>query len=353
MKNDNSQLLLLNVGTNFSQEQLKNFLHLNERGLPVKIASVYGSLRNSVMGIKSARPDFRIADTDLTTFEKFVQVARDNSIEIEYAANATLSTSVGQFAADKDKLINRFKYLESVGVRRVIVSNPLLMELISECTDLKIKVSTILGINKPTALQYYSKYNVDNICPDIYINRNIPLLRQLCQEGQKYGIQMELLANEVCFYGDTPCNNVLRSTCYQHSSMGGNQEKLFSGWPFSRCQEERRKNPICWLKIPYILPQHIREYATLTGITRFKVSGRTNTTEYLLHIVEKYMTEKFDGEIEQLFMLPQNVASAKIGKFHVNNLIRLKHFDKWLNGKSFCDYNCHVCKHCEGIYEKL
>lgn len=347
------QVLTLNVGTNFSYEQIAKFIELNKSDLPVKIHTLYGSLRNSIMGIPSARPDFRIGNRTIKDFEKFVQLAIENGIEIEYAANATLNASINDLDLGQSDLINKFKYLESIGVKRLIVSNPLLMEIISDHTSLKIKASTILGINKPMALSYYAKYNVDNICPDIYINRNLPLLCELHQEGAKYGIELELLVNETCFYGDTPCNNMLRYSCYQHSSMGGNPDKLFSGWPFSRCQEERKNHPICWLKIPYILPQHIREYAEITGITKFKVSGRTNTTQYLLNILEKYMNENFVGNVEELFMLPQNVTSSISGKFDVEKLISLKHFDKWMNSKSFCDYNCHICRHCEKIYEQL
>lgn len=351
--NDQQQMLELNVGTNFSLEQLEKYIDLNKRGFNVKISSVYGSLRDNVIEVRSARPNFRIGDTDIKTFEKFVRTAVDNGIEVEYAANATLFMSIEQYYAEKDNLIEQFKYLQSIGVKRLIVSNPLLMELISEHTELKIKASTILGINKPAALPYYAKYNVDNICPDIYINRNLLLLKQMQTEGQKHGIDIELLANEVCFYGNVPCNNMLRNACYQHSSMGGNQANLFSGWPFSRCQKERRDNPICWLKIPCILPQHIRKYAELTGIKKFKVSGRTNTTEYLFYIVEKYMSEQFEGDMEQLFMLPQNNTPAASGKFDVEKLTSIGHFDRWLNNKSGCDYNCHECRHCEKIYEQL
>ncbi len=348
-----TQTLFLNVGTDFSETQLERFVELNRRGLPVRIGSVYGGLRTDVLNLRSARPDFRVPNTDLAAFERYVRIAHENGIEVEYTANATMTAPLAQYASETGELISRFRYLESVGVTRVIVSNPLLMEMISAHTGLKIKASTILGINKPSALKYYAGLHVDSVCPDIYSNRNLPLLGQMYREGQKYGIRPELLANEVCFYGDTPCSQMLRAACYQHSSLGGNPDKLFSDWPFSRCREERKKHPICWLKIPYILPQHIRQYARETGITHFKISGRTNTTEYVFHIVESYLTERFSGDIEQLFMLPQNIYSEKNKRITVEELTRLKHFDQWLGGRSYCDYQCHLCGYCERIYEQL
>ena len=319
----------------------------------VRIGSVFGSLRSGQIPLPSARPDFRIAPTERSEFEAFVALARENGIETEYAANAMFHQSIEETARNEKKIIERFRYLQSVGITRVIVSDPLLMEIVSDHTDLKIKVSTIVGVNKPYALKHFSRYNVDNLCPDIYINRNLPLLAALQREGEKYAIQMELLANEVCFYGDVPCSNVLRTACYQHSSMGGNPFGAFNNWPFQRCQAARAKNPVCWLKIPYILPQHMKAYRAKTGISRFKISGRTNAEDYLFAIAEKYMSQQFEGEIKNLFMLPQNSVPSDRAGLTVEELERAGFFSHWFQEGAVCNYNCHECHYCEKVYEGI
>ena len=359
LKNKVKRMLLmeneitLNVGTNFRINQIERFAELNKRYEGIRIGSVFGSLRTDVLDLPSARPDFRLAETDQRTFELFVSIARKSRIEVEYAANATLNNNIIKIHEDLKEIISQFRYLESVGVTRVILSNPLLMEIVSEYTNLKIKVSTVVGINKPNAIKHYSRLNVDNICPDIYINRNFALLKDLQKVAFDYNIKVELLANEVCFYGDVPCNNVLRTACYEHSSMGGNPLQLFNNWPFQRCQAEREKSSSCWLKIPFILPQHIKKYSELTGITRFKVSGRTNTETYLFWIIEKYMAQKFEGEIRNLFMLPQNNVPTANFSITIEDLEKEGFFSSRFNGDGCCNYNCHECCYCDKIYEKL
>ncbi|MBE5742669.1 MAG: hypothetical protein E7360_05075 [Clostridiales bacterium] len=345
--------IILNVGTDFSLKQIEKYKELNQKYSEVKIGSVFGSLNSKELDVRSARPDYRIGNTTFSEFEKYVQMANDLNIEVEYTANATLYSSLDNLHGNLPKITENFKTLEKIGVKRLIVSNPLMMEIVHEYTGLKQKASTIMGINKPSAIKHYAKYGVDSICTDIYVNRNVPLLKELQTEALKYGAEIELLANEVCFYGDTPCSNVLRSACYQHSSFGGNYNKYFNNWPFSRCQSEREKYPVCWLKIPYILPQHTKIYQKNTGISRFKISGRTNSWEYLSSIVEKYLSQTFSGDIHNLFMLPQNTSSFTHKNITVEQLDNLSFFNKWTVEKKGCNYNCSTCGYCDKIYEKL
>lgn len=345
--------IYLNAGTNFTPVQIEQFLALNEESGRVKIKSIFGSLRSDTIPLISARPDFRLADTDLKTFEREVARAKAGGIEVEYAANALLTQSVEEFCAQEGEFLQQLRYLQSVGVDTLILANPLWMELVSQHTDLNIKVSTILAVNNPLAVRHYAQYRVRSICADIYVNRNIPLLRAMQREGEKYGIEIELLANEVCLYGDVPCSTQLRTNCYLHSSFGGNEKLLYDGWPFSRCQRARQENPICWLKIPYILPQHLSRYRELTGISRFKISGRTNTQEYLFTCLRQYMQERFSGNIQKLFMLPQNIQSDCSLDITAEKLEEAGYFLKWLEEGGCCDYQCYKCGHCERVYEEI
>ncbi|MBO5416372.1 MAG: hypothetical protein J6A83_07060 [Clostridia bacterium] len=343
----------LTVGTNFDISQLEYFIDCNERYDEVKIDKVYGSIRSEHIGLCSARPDFRLGTADKKDFEEYVRLALKHKIGIDYTANALLNMPIETLHEKESSIVDLFKYLESVGVERVIVANPLIMELITKHTSLSLKCSTILGINSVNAIKYYAQYRVDSICPDIYINRNIPLLSDMQQECQKYGINLELLANEVCMFGDVPCNNILRTNCYIHSSLGGNPQHYFDSWPFSRCQTARRESPSSILKIPFILPTHIERYRQETGISFFKISGRTNTFEYLTSTVEKYMSQTFEGPIENLFMLPQNKQHSVENSITVEQLTEQGFFEKIFNRSNPCNYQCHKCQYCDKLYEKF
>lgn len=343
----------LTVGTNFDIDQLEYFIDCNERFDNVKIDKVYGSIRTEHINLFSARPNFRLGNANRKSFEKYVKLAREHKIGVDYTANALLNMSVETLYEKETSIVDHFKYLESVGITRIIVANPLIMELVAKHTSLKIKCSTILGINRVNAIKYYAQYRVDSICPDIYINRNIPLLADIQQECQKYGINLELLANEVCMFGDIPCNNMLRTNCYIHSSLGGNPQNRFDFWPFSRCQAARKETPASILKIPFVLPIHLERYLQETGISSFKISGRTNTFEYLSSTVEKYMSQSFEGPIENLFMLPQNIQHTVEESITVEQLMEQKFFEKIFSRSNCCDYQCHKCQYCDKIYEKF
>ena len=343
----------LTVGTNFDIRQLEYFIDCNERYDEVKIDKVYGSIRLEHIDLSSARPDFRLGNANKKLFEDYVKLARKHNIGVDYTANALLNMPIEALYEKELSIVDHFKYIESVGIERVIVANPIIMELVTKHTALKLKCSTILGINRVNAIKYYAQYRVDSICPDIYINRNIQLLADMQQECQKYGINIELLANEVCMFGDVPCNNILRTNCYIHSSLGGNPQYRFDSWPFSRCQAARKECPSSILKIPFILPIHIDRYRQETGISFFKVSGRTNTFEYLTSTVEKYMAQSFEGPIENLFMLPQNKYNTVEKSITVEQLEEQGFFEKIFNRLNCCDYQCHKCQYCDKLYEKF
>ena len=343
----------LTVGTNFDIKQLDRFVDYNEKYGEVRISNVYGSLRSEHINMASARPDFRLGSADRKDFEQYVRRAGENGIGVDYTANALLNMPIEDLWKNKDSLTDVFKYLESVGVQRIIAANPLIMELVTEHTSLRIKCSTILGVNRVNAIKHYAEFSVDSICPDIYINRNIPILKQMQKECQKYGMELELLANEICIFGDVPCHNMLRTNCYIHSSMGGNPDAHFDAWPFSRCQLARREHPASILKIPFILPIHLQRYVDETGISCFKISGRTNTFEYLMSTVEKYMSQSFDGPIEHLFMLPQNVQAHGEKQITVEQLNEHRFFDRIFNTANGCDYQCHLCNYCDKLYENI
>lgn len=343
----------LTVGTNFDYRQLDFFIKCNEQYDEVKIDKVYGSLRTDKINLPSARPDFRLGNSDRKVLESFVKTAKNNNICVDYTVNALLNMPVEELYSKKQEIIDLFRYLESIGVERIIAANPLIMELITEYTGLKIKCSTILGIDRVSAIKHYSKYRVDYICPDIYINRNISLLAEMNKACQKYGMNLELLANEICIFGDAPCSNVLRTNCYLHSSFGGNPNNRFDSWPFSRCQKARQDYPESILKIPFILPNHMNYYYNNCCIKYFKVSGRTNTFEYLTYVVEKYLSQEFDESIENLFMLPQNTKHAANKSINYKTLEENGFFERILNPANPCDYQCHKCRYCENFYEKL
>lgn len=341
------------IGTNFSSEQLENFLFLNENFKDSTVYSVYGSLKKDQIDLPSARPDYRLPAINKKTFEKYLEQLKENGIRFEYAVNGTLDLSAPDFFKKSKEYIITLKYLKEIGVDQLIISNPLFMKLASDTVDIPIKVSTIMGVNNSNSISYYKDLNVNAICLDIYKNHNLPFLKNFCKTGIDNNIETELLVNEVCMFGDAPCSNFMRQACYANSTLGGNEEQVLDNWPFGICQKKREENPICWLKTTAILPQHIDTYFKLTGIKRYKISGRTNEKAYVKNIVRSFFEKKYTGGIKDFFSLPQNNLSS--GSFNptVSLLEDTGLYKNWLSLDCACDYDCERCGKCNTIYEKI
>ena len=91
-------------------------------------------------------------------------------------------------------------------------------------------------------------------------------------------------------------------------------------------------------------------YLAQSGIRHFKISGRTNTHEYLLKTVRCYMEMDFRGKIQELFMLPDNHVDFDVD-VSAEQLMNCGFFDKLYSSKA-CDYKCESCRFCNE-YGKL
>jgi collagenase-like PrtC family protease len=348
-------MIYLSVGTNWNIDKLSILISLNEKYMnSVQCESVYGSLRRDLINIDSARPDWRLSETGMDNIKRFIELAHKNKINIEYTINAPLLESVQQYHFTLNKIKESLKQIEGLGIDRYIVTSPLLMEIIKETSVLPIKVSTILAPRYISNLKNYKEMGVDMVCVDIYNNRNIDFLINYNVSALKHGITVELLVNEFCMYGDAPCADILRSACYAHSALGGNKEHYFNDWPFGRCQQKRKEQPISWLKSPFILPQHMGMYSNFTGINHFKISGRTNTSNFWNTTVLSYYSQNFQGELLSLYEQPQQTKASSNFNPLISELENIGFFDIWFKNKKSCVYNCGTsCFWCDEKYKEL
>ena len=348
-------MIYLSIGTNWNIKKLSMLLSLNEKYRnSIKCDSVYGSLKRDLINLNSARPDWRLSETGIDNIKSFIELAHRNNISIEYTINAPLLESVQHYHFTLSEIKKSLKQIEELGVDRFIVTSPLLMEIIKETSRLPIKISTILAPKYTSNLKNYKEIGVDMVCMDIYNNRNIEFLQTYNVNALKHGITVELLVNEFCMYGDAPCADILRSACYAHSALGGNKEHYFNDWPFGRCQLKRKEQPISWLKSPFILPQHMEIYSDLTGINHFKISGRTNTSEFWTKTILSYFSQDFQGELLSLYEQPQQTKASSMFNPLISELENIGFFDIWFKNKKSCMYNCGTpCSWCENKLKEL
>lgn len=349
----------LMVGYVWDNRQLAQILRLNDQysDKGIRINEVYGSMRSSVISLPSARPDFRIPKVSLNSFEEQVATLIKNGVAINYTCNSTLNNNVKYIQKQESDYIKWFKYLEEVGVSRVTVANPLLIEILRSCSNLPIEISTIMNPTYISSLKYYKEWGVDKVCLNIYMNRNINQLNDFQKYALSLGIDIQLIVNEFCSYGSSPCLGLLRGACFEHSSNRGNKEKLFDGWPFNKCHQARMEDKTSWLRAPFILPQHLRTYQKLTGIHEFKITGRTNSLDHVNFLMGAYMAEEYGGQLIDLWIDPASPNKQLMGKIvdlTCDELIDAGLFDNWFTTDKACNYDCGFnCNWCDLKFDTI
>ena len=347
------------VGTNFDFEMLKKINELNKFSKKNKITELYGSVRLDAK--YAARPDFRLPDISRFDLEQYVQKARKYDIKFNYTLNSINPCGSKQSLYDSaESFKNLIIYLYGIGVERVTVSNPVLLELIREINkNIEIEISTISHVDTISQIRYYHEtYGVNKICNNLNKNRDFKWLKKAAKYCNENGIELELMVNEFCGVGgkDYSTHCIYRDSCYICHSTNRTTEDalLLNNYPMRLCSESRNENPANWLRVKFIRPEDIRYYNNI-GIENFKITGRTGSSEYLEKVISAYLNESFDGNLIELWKPLESIAENKDEKFTVHNIPNKQLFgfiDKFTDEEHNCDYEVcgQTCRYCENFY---
>lgn len=293
----------LNVGNCWDWAFLDRLIELNNTvGVRngISVTSVYGSLPRLTRSARSADrlPDFPTGKNEgRGGIEEYVCHAQRNGINIRYTLNQSCIGSTQEFEEEWPHLKGNIKYLLELGVREFTITSPLLMELVREMApDVCLEISTICEIDSvPKLSRWVNTIQADAVCLKLDVNRDFRALREIGLFCRQHDIAVELLANEFCLFG---CP--WRAECYNLSSHDSRRGP-FGFYPFRRCQAARLANPEEWIRSRFILPQWMGLYQNITGISIFKVTGRTHPKEVALPIIGAYMDRDFDGNLLDLW----------------------------------------------------
>lgn len=368
-------MINLMVGSIFEDGYIEKVDSLNLDYSPrtgVRVNELYGSMRAGDSGIPTARPDFRMGEMSWGDLEDWVIKCHSYDLDFNYTMNSPTTGKHGDFKEGLDDFIDSLKRLEEMGVDRVTVANPLIMELVSKNTNFPIEVSTILHVNSLHHVKYYGdSYNgqIDTICPDLYRNRDISFMRNMNSACSSYGIRVQILATEFCIIEGVPCKGIYRTHCYDiHGQNMPKEEVLqFGNYPMGRCIFSRGGDKSVWLKSRVIYPNDLQEYADKTGIQNYKITCRTAPKDFGLFLVEKYLAKHYDGNLMGLWMQLQTITPTE-NRFHTvqtrsegladisckelseKRLGGKKFYDKWFDNPDFrCDEN--ICAECGWCHE--
>jgi len=334
----------LNVGCRWNLRFLEEIRRLNRINPECRIDELYGSLPGL---LPTARARDRLPQVSLEDAAPFIAKCQASGISICYTVNASCIGPIQNF--NETQFRKDLRALSDLGITRYTVTSPLLARIITEeVPDAALKISTITRLWTISEMTRWLKYPVYAFTIEHNIVKDLALVSYLNNYCMRKGVQLEVLANEFCLQG---CPH--RNLCYNLSSHDS-QRGPFDYYPFGWCYKERERNPVEWLKSPIILPQDLELYSRITGVTHFKITGRTAPDEVILRIAECYIRERWDGNL--LALWPQIHQLAGTDTLEKSTYISCKHLPSlvkiWEKMSIPCQLrDCDECGICAKLYE--
>lgn len=353
------------IGCNFDEDLIDKIADLNEKYKDsARCFEFFGSDRDHAY--LAARPEFRLPDLSKTRLENYVKRAKEKGIMFNYTANSVFPGTKKELVDKKQEIIDYFKWLEEIGVYCITVSNPITLEFLREASQtMKVELSTTLHIDAVTQIKYYKeKYNIDKVCGSLLKNRSIKFLENAAKYCNENGIIYEIMVNEFCGTGGdnymTHC--IYRDSCYAFHATNKTKEdaESLNGYPMKFCMSSRDDNPAQnWLRTRFVRPEDIKRYEEI-GIKSFKITGRTGSTDYIVKMAEAYLSQKFDGNLLELWKPLQTIYTNDPEleyehKQYIDNSKLDGYLDYWFNNKNFdcANEECgKTCKYCEEFVHK-
>ena len=357
------------VPTNWEQVLIPK---LNKDG----VDEVYGKLDSDFIG--GGRASFLMPRVSKKKATAHIRELHRSGLKFNYLANATCLGNLEWTASGQRKIRHLFDWLVSIGVDKVTVAIPYLLELVKKCyPQLKVVISTQAGIDTAERAKFWEDLGADKLTLSVLdVNRNFGLLRRIRKNVK---CELQLIANLLCLY-KCPFYKY-HSVLNAHASQLGHHLKgFFIDYCFLKCTSYRLNNPVEFIRSLWIRPEDISCYEDV-GVDSIKLVDRGMNTEAISLIVDAYVKRKYDGNLLDLMPHPtKNIIFQDSGllrklKYFLRpflvNIFRLQKGQNLFSGtgiyidnkkldgfiKYFLDNDCSLqlcqeCKYCQETSNK-
>ena len=230
---------------------------------------------------------------------------------------------------------------EEHGVEAVTLANPLFIrEVRKRFPDIEICASVLSEVDCMQRAIIIREYGADVVTPDMNINRNLGLLRDI---KEATGLRLKLMVNEGCLY---KCP--FRRYHFNYTSHKSKEVSGECGIFFDNCVRVSAKDPSQVLKSCWIRPEDISKYGEITNY--FKIVGRSLSKSNVIRCIKAYMQESWNGGLLDIMCDSFFVFNQKYGAYLDNkSLDEYGFFEKVTS----CNKDCYRCNYCEELAKKL
>ncbi len=340
---------------------------LVERTSELPISNFFGGYPVSLTG--AGRPPRILPSVDAEAFRRHVAAVHRAGRTFYATVN---SNDLGLHEYDAGYL-ERFRrdiaHLLDLGVDGFVVALPALIEAIrADWPDVPISVSTFARIRCVTQADYFLALGADTIILE-EANRDFALIRGLVRRGAR----VEILVNQTCLPACPYRAHHLNTSSL--ASQPGATCPLFE-FPILECGLEYVRDPRRLISGIFVRPEDLEVYEA-AGVSRFKVSGRNRSTDWLVRAAQAYAERSYAGDLTDILSLVQlkgpratlaqlsadpnapdevealRAAFDALGGLSIDNRAFPKGFLRHIAATD-CDHTtCEECGYCPSVAERV
>jgi collagenase-like PrtC family protease len=283
---------------------------------------------------------------DLEEFSSVVDKIREHGIRPNLVLNSTCEGAEWYSQETTTSTMNYLqKMYEEHGLTSVTIANPLYIRAVKErFPNIQISASVLSEINCVQRAQHYVRAGADIISPDVNINRNLKLLKEIKEVA---GVRLKLLVNEGCLYKCPFRMFHFNAMSHVSKSVDSVSDASFGDF-FGACTEVVTEDASEIFKSCWIRPEDMRKYGEITNY--FKIVGRGQRKSMVIRTTKAYMQEQWEGDLLDILSGACRKFSYHHGGYISNQGLEASSFFKTV---TTCDRNCVKCSYCSSLAETI
>jgi collagenase-like PrtC family protease len=282
----------------------------------------------------------------LEEFAALVDKIRQHDIRPNLVLN---STCEGYEWYSQETMLATMKLLQTMyeehGLASVTIANPLYIKAVKQrFPNIQVSASVLSEINCVQRAQHYINAGADIISPDVNINRNLGLLKQI---KDVTGIRLKLLVNEGCLFKCPFRMFHFNAMSHVSKKVDSNVDASFGDF-FGACTEVVTQDASEIFKSCWIRPEDTRKYGEITDY--FKIVGRGQRKSMISRTIKAYLQEKWDGDLLDILTGACRKFSYHHGGYVSNQALEACSFFKMVTS---CDKDCVNCSYCANLADTI
>lgn len=258
------------------------------------VDEVYGKFPAD--GVSGGRPRYLATPLTESDLRNYIRLLDRHGMAFNYLLNGACFGNREWTRSWQKRVMALLVKVGDLGVRRVTVSTPFLLELVKRrFPEFNVKVGIYAQVDTPRRARFWEELGADAITLESFsINRDF---RRLAEIRQSVHCDLQLIANHVCL-PNCPMQPYHQNGFAHASDDTGT---LFVDYCFLRCSRMRLTDPSEFIKAAWIRPEDLGVYESM-GYTTFKLLERGIPSAELLRRVKAYSERKFDGNLADLLL---------------------------------------------------